>query len=135
MFLLPLVILYFVLLFALFPVFERLHVADDGDVLSSVDETIIVLLGVALAFLAQAVAGLTTVSYFAHNGEVQMYCGGLAVLITPPLLGISFAGFAKLAIDRSGASRGRLAMNRFGAACLHATWVNPILSILYLIVR
>jgi len=45
------------------------------------------------------------------------------------------AWFAKLAIDRRGAKRGRLAMNWLGVGFMHGTWANLLVLILYMTVR
>jgi hypothetical protein len=131
---LPIVILYFVLVWRHFPAFDRLYVSNADDLISDGGRGAIIVLGVALSLLAQAAVVLASLNdtYF-HDDASVFYVYSAAILFAPPLLGRTIAWLAKSAIDRWGAKRGRLAINWLGVGIMHGTWANPLLLILYFI--
>jgi hypothetical protein len=125
-----LLLTYFVLLFTLYPILDRVYAPNENDLFSTAGRHVIVILGIALSFLVQA-AVVRMFMTLVPNGEMAFFVGVPLVLITPPVLGIVVARLAKLTIDRSGASRARLAMNWLGVGSLHGTWANPATLLFY----
>jgi len=120
-----LLLIYIVILLRLFPILDRVYVPDENDLWSNASQKTIVALGMPMSFLAQ-VAVVWVIATLVRGGENQGFLGFSTALITPPVLGMLVAGFAKSEIDRRGANRSRLAMNWLGVGSLHGTWANPL---------
>jgi hypothetical protein len=127
-----LLVTYIVILLRLFPILDRVYVPDENDLWSSAGQKTIVFLGMPMAFLAQA-AVVQMVEIFVRGGEAQFFMSVPTALITPPVLGIVVASFAKSWIDRRGTNRYRLAMNWLGVGSLHGTWANPFAAFLFIL--